>query len=373
MENERWSRDVLLGNRKDELTEEQRIRYELIQNVDHIINRAVADVREISTGRCNPLQYSEFIKRVYRAYLNTAREMRECGGNGEALPLFDALVRLADFAYPAIKNISNSPSRALKKVEVKMPAYRATGLGNKSMRWLSERPGLSFAEKVSPENKVLTTKTVFTVDTKENREFMYLYKRLHEIVGVRLVNTACAECQNYGKCGREWVARIKNLNSTYSRLKTSELSEVKGEKQAVQNNKLMCDLNYKIVWDAVKELSHVEENTKKVNGKLFERTACLIYWILLGKIMADNRAALVDCLGFVTDVYQDEKCVVLNFYDEETEEPHTKDVVVFKNEHDKYIETLYLSLDGTRISIVDSKNVSVYDLDVYDSLNEERL
>lgn len=369
MGNTGWTRDILVSNGANKLPIEQRVRYELIRNVEHIVNSALVGKREISTGRCTTLQYSEFIELVYGAYVSSAGEMNECCADGGKLVLLDNLMRIADFAYAAIKNIVNNPSRTIKKVEVKVPSSRAKNFGSQTTRWLSGRPGLTIAEKLAPDNKILTTKTVFTVDTKENREFMYLYKRVNEIVGTRFVGTECAQCVKYHDCGRGWVSRMKKLSAAYSRLKTAELGEVKGEKQAVQNNKLMCDMNYKMIWDAVKELSHIEDNIEKENATLYERFAQVVYWALLGRITADKRAAIVDCIGAVSDGYESEEDGVMRFIDAETGEPHLKDVIIFKDENEKYVKTLITKLNGTLIEIVDGQGDGIYVSDVRKSID----
>lgn len=371
MESNNFTRDILLCNRTDKLSEIQRIRYELLRNIDHIVNSAIADKREISTGHCNVLQYSEFISLIYSAYNDTVNKRSSCCAQHANFVLFDGLMRIADYAYVAIKNIVNNPSKTIAKVDVKVLASRATGFGNKTMRWLSERPGLIITEKIAPENKVLTTKTVFTLDTKENREFMYLYKRLHEIVSTRLVDSACAECNRQHECGREWLSHMKNLMSTYSRLRTSELGEVKGEKQAVQNNKLMCDLHYKIIWDAVRMISHSEENAQKEYDTLYERLAQLAYWILLGRIMADERTLLHDCIGRVVDIGDSDMCSLLSFWDVELNKEHTADVVVFRDSNETFVKSLRISLEGQCIKVVDMQGQAVYELNVLNLLDLE--
>lgn len=368
MENVKWSRDIIIGNRVDRLPPRQAEHYGMIREIDHIVNSAIAGKREISTGRCNALQYSEFVQSIYKTYCNTLDTLHTCCQADEKPLLFDAVTQIAEYAYLAVKNIALNPSRTITKVDVKIPTSRATNFGNKTMRWLSTRPGYVIEEKVAPENKVLTSKTVFTVDTKENREFMYLYKRLHEAICARLPCAACAQCNMQHECGREWARHLKNLSATYSQLRLSELGSVKGEKQAVQNNKLMCDLNYKIVWDAVKKLSYIEEHTAKANATLAQRFAQLIYWVLLGRVMADNQAAIIDCMGYVADVYDGEKNNDLRFVDIETGGPHKNDTVIFRDDGAKHIKTLHAVLDDTRIKITDSSSVGVYELDIADWL-----
>lgn len=354
METSKLTRDMLLDPEK--MPEDMRVRYGLVRQVDHLINSAIEKNRDFAKGHCVTLQYSRFIEQLYSAYSQT-KQKRDCGQTA----LFDGLLLIAEYAYTAVKNIVNNPSRVIAKVEVKMPVSRAADFGNKTMRWLACRPGRDIAEKISPTNKVLTTKTVFSVDTKENRELMFLVKRLNEIISSKFSVTACATCNKQFDC-REWAGHMKRLAAMYSHLKTDELGAVACEKQAVQNNKLMCDLNYKIVWDAVKMLSEVERVAESKINRFYLRFAQLTYWLIVGRIMRDRRAVLCDCIG---KVEEDNGCVV--FRDEVTATPHIKDEIIFKDPEQRYQRSLRAELSRTRIQVTDVKSrQNVFDIDVCD-------
>ena len=132
---------------------------------------------------------------------------------------------------------------------------------------------------------------------------MYLYKILHEAVMERIKDTKCQNCNLQSKCDYyDWVLKIKKILALNLKIKTSDLSGVKPIKQSYQNNKLMCDKNYKIIWDAVQMLSHVEEKIDKdYNSNLSQRLATLLYWLILGKVISCDGLIIEDYAGALHD------------------------------------------------------------------------
>ena len=170
------TKDILFHNQIDKMSEEQKFKYSAMLKINHILNCALEDDRERSSGKCYVMQYSDFLNKVREAFEDIIEQSSLCQNN---IVIFDDFIRIADYGYAAIKEIVNKPSTHLEKETCKVHVQKATGMGIKTMKWMAERPGRTVQEKVSPQNKVLTTKTVFSADTKENREFMYMYKILN--------------------------------------------------------------------------------------------------------------------------------------------------------------------------------------------------
>ena len=300
------SRDKLFHDRTEEMTPLQKREYEIMQCINHFVNLATEGHRVLSTGACEVMLYSEFLLALSNGFEKTQKNRERCLseeeiGKGCTLAVYDEFIRIAKYANNAIKNILRNPSRQIKKVEVKQQASRVAGFTSKTMRWMSTRSGRNIAEKIAPENKILTTKTVFSVDTKENRALMYLYKNLAQIVASRFSKTKCFDCNERSFCEQEWLDDMKKMLAAFSRLKMEELGEVKAEKQAMQNNKLMYDLNYKIIWDATVMLTRVEEDIKEQFDKVRRRFTKLMYWLMIGACLQCKNAKLFDRAGAISD------------------------------------------------------------------------
>jgi len=368
------SKDTLFHDRKENMEPWQREQYELMQGINHFINCALHGHKELSSGNCLTMPYSEFLSCLTAEFEKTIRLREDCIFNSKQeesteIAVFDDFLKIADFAYAAIKNIVQNPNRQIKKVEVKLPAARAASFTSKTMQWMSKRPGRTVAEKISPENKILTSKTVFSVDTKENRELMYLYKHLYEIVSTRLSATKCFLCSNQSTCLRDWVGNMKKMISAYSRIKSDELGEIRAEKQATQNNKLMCDINYKMIWDAVNMLSHVEENIIQQFNNVPDRLARLVYWLLLGSALKDGRAKIYDYIGTVED-----KEGEIFFKISADGKQADSDKIIIVNENEEFQYSLEFYCAGTTVRVICPENSEeeklIINVDVSDYLKE---
>ena len=362
------SRDALFNDRTETMTAEEQYKYMLMQSINHFVNMALYGHTVRSTGKAERLYYSVFLAELVRAFIDTVAQREDCSLGGKDIAVYDEFMRIAEFAYSAKKYIVKNPSRQRKKIEVKLPATRAAGFTSKTMQWLSSRPGRNVAEKISPENKILTTRTIFSADTQENREIMYLYKNLHTIVNSRLSKTRCYDCGRVDECHRDWVRDMKKLLVTYSHVKMDDLGQVRAEKQAKQNNKLMCDMNYKIIWDAVKMLTKVEENIVSEFENIAQRLAQLVYWLAVGFCLADKRAKIVDRFGYVED-----DGGKLSFKSMTDDEPAVEDRVVFADEENNYLFSCKFLLSGSSVHMMrcddwGEEGVSIFEAGQYIAL-----
>jgi predicted XRE-type DNA-binding protein len=168
------------------------------------------------------------------------------------------------------------------------------------MQWMSKRPGRSALEKIAPENKVLTSVTHFTTDTKENQESIYLYDILYDIIRERLKENNCLSCEHAEECGIP-TRDIRDLMALHNKIRNGDMAEVKAMKQTMQNNKLMCDKYYKMVWDAVQHLSRIEEKLNQDWICLRDRYYQLAFWTVLSIILHDTDSAILDFYGVLSD------------------------------------------------------------------------
>ncbi len=351
------NKDTLFHNRIDKMDLTQQSYYDIMLKVNHVVNCALKDDRERSTGECMPMQFTSFLKKIGQAYESTLIQKDKCG----SFVIFDDFIRIAAYGYDAIKEIVKNPSTHIEKVPTKMLANKATGFGTKTMRWMSQRPGRTIQEKISPENKVLTTKTVFSADTKENRELMYLYRIIHEAIAVRVHNTKCEKCPIQNDCEyKDWMLKVQKLIAMNLKIKTSELADVKPIKQSYQNNKLMCDKNYKIIWDSVKMLSSVEEKiTSDYNTSLERRVAVLIFWIILSKLVTMKGILINDFVGKVVD-----ENGYLKFVQNKTEHRNIRLLKV--DDNGNFVDSFSVGIDGYEIYLENKNGDKLFNYNVED-------
>ena len=122
----------------------------------------------------------------------------------------------------------------------------------------------------------------------------------------------------------------------------------------------MCDKNYKIVWDAVKMLSDLEDKiSKDYNSNLSSRLAIIVYWVILAKILSMPYAKVADSIGTIHDEKGE-----LWFGD--SERRGFNDTVIITNASGQLQMVLQLSLSDSKIELRNKNSVIFYfDLDQY--------
>ena len=357
------TKDALFHNRTETMSIEQQCRFDTMLLINHIINCSLTDDRERSSGKCLYIQFTYFLSRLRNAFETTIRQYNSCSN----IMIFDDFIRIADYCFEATKEIVARPSTHIEKVDTKMLANKVNGFGTKTMRWMAQRPGRTIREKIPADNKVLTSKTVFSTDTKENREFMYLYRILYDAVTERSNDTNCRHCNKRDGCGYyNWVSKMQRLLALNMKIKNGELGVVKPVKQTFQNNKLMCDKNYKIIWDAVMMLSHVEEKiVADYNSNLKNRLATVFYWLILAKFIELPDVVLEDSAGVLID-----EDGTIAFGNENDRRPMQDDIIV-KTSDEKLVTCLTIQLSGLVIIIKEHEKILfTFDIDQYFQLIE---
>lgn len=283
--------EYLLMNRLEVLTEEQRRRYSLVTLRESIVNCASGRYVGLLKDGCTDMFLSEFLDSMYEGiepFLNG-----KCNG----MLLVDDFIFIADAAGKALKSIVNNPSSRLIKVEEQVKYNKVTNTGIKTMRWLAHRPGATIAEKIAPRNKVLTVSTRFTADTKENEASMYLYGVLYSVLASRLFKSECRECSNRICMHKQRFEKLENLYALNNTIRRGELSEVPCVRHSIQNNKLMCDPNYKTVWDCNLRLSRMEKGMRAEWENLTEILYSDLYYCILSVILHSDGVKLYDVVG----------------------------------------------------------------------------
>lgn len=282
----------LMHNRTKDLSEEQRSRFEAMVRLSDLLNLTMANDVIRTTGKYSEMLFTDFLEKLY----DTIQKINDC----KHQLLMDDFVRIARFSVPAIKHIVSSPSTHILKNAEKVHISKMKQTTSATMRWMTKKPGRSIPEKIAPQNKVLTKVTHFSTDTKENRETLYLYGILHDVIQDRILNSKCSTCSRADECGED-VKELYDLVSLQSKIRHGDLRDVPAIKQASQNNKLMCDKYYKMVWDAMGQISAVEEKLKSDWQNLGNRYLQVAFWIILAIILHDYDTVIYDYKGALHD------------------------------------------------------------------------
>ncbi len=286
-------KEFLMHNKMDNLSEDQRFWWDALVRLSDVLSLTMREKIQRTTGAYLPMLFTDFLDRLYEVI---HAERRHCGKEF----VFDDFINIAKFSVSALKHIVSSPSTYIVKSAEKVHVSSLRQTSSKTMQWMSKRPGRSIQEKIAPQNKVMTNVTRFSVDTKENRESMYLYSILHDIVRDRVKDTDCLSCMYSNTCIVP-IKDIRDLLGLHAKIRHGDLADVPAEKQSMQNNKLMCDINYKMIWDGVKQLSRIEESLAENWEHLRERYLQLAYWAVLADIIHDTDTLILDQYGTLRD------------------------------------------------------------------------
>lgn len=337
----------------NELTPEQIVRWKNISLLNDLIYATTKDNRDPATNKSNPISFIAFLSDLYKAVNN---EYNKCRGRFT----IDNYVDIALYSLPSLKHIVSSPSTHIIKVPQKVNVSSLKQTSPKTMQWLSKKTGRTVQEKIAPDNKVMTNLTVFSVDTKENRETMYLYRILYDIVNKRLLdNTIPCPCLNCEKQCVIPMREIKALVSMHTKIRKGGLAEVPAQKQSIQNNKLMCDQYYKKIWDAVRMDQEQEELIRQSWDKMSSRYMQLSYWLVLAILLHESNCYIHDCFGMLDDSNGDISFQVITG---EHIEPKENEITIYAYENEN--ENYTYRLNNNEISLIrnsDEKTIASRD------------
>jgi len=214
----------------------------------------------------------------------------------------DYLFHLLDFTLKSFEKIFISPKQKILKEHEMMPIHKVKNMSPKSMNWIGKLPGRSIKEKLSGKPKILAQRSKFSVNTKENRVFIRVLKDLSKFINARL---------NYGiKSGlydfdEENNEIYKKMNRFYklstTKLRKSELNEIKPAIQPETNNVLINDRNYSVIWKGWQKLSKYKSNLEMSWKNSHDRFIQTVYWSIISKFYKHNGFSIQDNLSIISD------------------------------------------------------------------------
>src|SRR5574344_1609741 len=258
----------------DSLSEKQKGWRYLLDRLDSVLNQSLIGLEDRIRMDTRPLELSEFLSRIHQS-VSFDRDSY-CADR----LLFDCFGRIAVLSEKPLKTIIESPNSELVKVECRIPANKAKALSSKAIDWLARRPGTTIQEKIGSENRIQTDVTIFTNNTKENQEAVYLYRGLYDIFADRLAESRCQNCdKKHGDVCGFWQT-IDSLVREKTQVTNGALSGVKPVRQPTPNNKLLDDPNYRVIRKAVASLDAID---KEYQGKWLhvrEHFYSLAFWAM---------------------------------------------------------------------------------------------
>lgn len=285
----------ILANETEKLTPSQTEWYNLLRLVDALYYRAGKPAKERLQSEYNRIKLSEFLQSLANLKLSC--------GKSDAL-MTDKLMMIAENSVYAVTRIISSPKTALDKEVCKQHISKIKLVGPRTVEWLAQRPQETIAEKIKPTNKLLTQRTIFTPDTKENRLLRYYFDRLYRYISSQLEKSACFGCTN-ANC--EMLEGVNSFLYLKNKIRQSELKYVPPKPCVEPNNMLMCDKYYKMVWDSFVQVKNYEESIKLLWNKFESYLLGLELLFKAVKYLKSNNVRLVEQI-----VYFEENAGLIN-------------------------------------------------------------
>lgn len=192
------------------------------------------------------------------------------------IPL-DCVHQLYLFAQKAMANIAHNPSRKLVKETAYIMPNQLKTPRTKTMNWIANQPGRNIREKIAGK-RVLAEKTVFVVDTKENKVFYRVMTQLSKEFQNRLAFGVDANTYDTQAIDQQRIDEMKRFLSIYKKVKYSELGDLDISKPVVEpNNRLISDKNYAPIWRLYNELNNRKFNIQKNGQYIYSRFEDIAY------------------------------------------------------------------------------------------------
>lgn len=269
----------------------------LISWIDDFVNSTMFGFEDkISMNYKNEL-FSSFILRVNeRFHLENDIKQDSCNTRF----IFNSFSTICLFSINSFKTIFKNPSTELRRITKLVPVSKANRFTSKTTMWLAKRPGLTIKDKISPKNNILTEITIFSKDTKENREALYLFENLYWVLGANIYNCSCANCKNDScKKIKKYYELVKSLFSQRLLVKNEILSDVKKEKQLIANNKLISDPDYKCILDSTKKFDNFDKTYKDKWNNLEFYVVSLAKHLIASELLSFEGAKILDYYGSI--------------------------------------------------------------------------
>ena len=187
----------------------------------------------------------------------------------------DAVSRLIDDSYDAVRRISDRMRENIIRENVKMPVYKVREVNSYGLNWLSRRPGTTIKEKISSSNSsMMAVQRRMSLDTGENRLFIAYLKELADALEIKLENFPERQ-QNELESGF--------YSQLFAIVRDPDNEEIRRWENMPPNNTLLSDQNYKKIWKCWNELKAIDTIIANDSINIDSRVCTMFFIELLTK------------------------------------------------------------------------------------------
>ena len=187
----------------------------------------------------------------------------------------DAVSRLIDDSYDAVRRISDGMRENIIRENVKMPVYKVREVNSYGLNWLSRRPGTTIKEKISSSNSsMMAVQRRMSLDTGENRLFIAYLKELADALEIKLENFPERQ-QSELESGF--------YSKLFAIVRDPDNEEIRRWENMPPNNTLLSDQNYKKIWKCWNELKAIDTIIANDSRNIDSRVCTMFFIELLTK------------------------------------------------------------------------------------------
>ena len=187
----------------------------------------------------------------------------------------DAVSRLIDDSYDAVRRISDGMRENIIRENVKMPVYKVREVNSYGLNWLSRRPGTTIKEKISSSNSsMMAVQRRMSLDTGENRLFIAYLKELADALEIKLENFPERQ-QSELESGF--------YSQLFAIVRDPDNEEIRRWENMPPNNTLLSDQNYKKIWKCWNELKAIDTIIANDSRNIDSRVCTMFFIELLTK------------------------------------------------------------------------------------------
>lgn len=208
------------------------------RNKDSVTNKTISDIPE------------NYIKKYIELY--TSIQYPLCY-------IFDSIEDNFQYADSHIKSILNNPKSKIIKFSTRIPISKLKTIEPKTFKWLGEKPGSSFQEKLANTPKILSQSKKYSSNIKENQVTLKTVQIFKEKIDLK--HKFIKDNPDVFGDSSLYSVDFDNKNryfKTAKRYIIENFKDVISKDHTTPNNSLIGNKDYSVVWNVYREL----KNTK---------------------------------------------------------------------------------------------------------------